>query len=554
MTITMGAQGEKRAMTDTQTAELTILYGSQTGNAEYLAHQIHAKAAKSGEQVELASLEEWLHAGPPQTQRLLVVTSTHDNGHMPDNAAEFWNWLQSLDGGALSGLPYAVLSIGDSMYDDFCKAGHDIDGRLEQSGAVRIVEGVDCDIDFEFTAAKWAGPAVEELLAAEPWAGSAVSTGVVAAESTPTSDIASTARIADARTLSKTGSAKQVTHYELVFDTAFEYEPGDSIAIFPTNSDSLVDDWISRYGDQEVEVGQERRQLRDVLREDVELRLPHPGLIVGLARMKPDSKSIRNVLALIQTGDRERLDAWLWSRDVLDVLTDLDCLDVPIADVIAELRPLQHRDYSIASSPILDDGRVHLTVNGVVYNGHRGPYRGAATDFLAARARDGMPFPVRRLPAHEFRLPGENEPVIMIGPGVGIAPFRAFLRHRRALGTSGSNWLFFGDQHRRFDWLYEDEFGELQEAGVLSRIDVAFSRDQAEKHYVQDEILRGSAEIADWIDRGAYIFVCGDKTSMAPDVDRALTSVLAAATGSEAGGVEALASLKASGRYVKDVY
>lgn len=555
MTITVGAQGGKQAMTDTQTAELTILYGSQTGNAEYLAHQIHAKATKSGQQVELASLEDWLHAGPPETQRLLVVTSTHDNGHMPDNAAEFWEWLQGLDDGALSGLPYAVLSIGDSMYDDFCKAGHDIDGRLELSGAVRIVEGVDCDIDFEFTAGKWAGSAVEELLSAEPWTGNAVSSQVTMFEA-PLSNSESTtaARIADARLLSKAGSAKEVMHYELVFDGAFEYEPGDSIAIYPTNSDALVDEWVCTFGEQDVQLGQERRPLRDFLREEVELRLPHPGLVVGLSRMKPGSERVRGILSLIQSGDREQLDAWLWGRDVLDVLADLDCLDLPIEEILSELRPLQHRDYSIASSPVLDDGRVHLTVNGVAYDGQRGSYRGAATDFLAERAKDGAPFSVRRLPAHDFRLPGGDVPVIMIGPGVGVAPFRAFLRHRQALGTSGPNWLFFGDQHRKFDWLYEDEFGELMNAGMLSRIDVAFSRDQAEKHYVQDEILKGSSEIANWIAGGAYIFVCGDKTSMAPDVDRALTTVLTDATGSDAEGKAALAALRASGRYVKDVY
>lgn len=542
-------------MTDSQTAELTILFGSQTGNAEYLAHQIHAKAAKAGQSVSLSSLEDWLHAGPEDIRRLLVVTSTHDNGHMPDNAAEFWDWLQGQDEGALDGLPYAVLSIGDSMYDDFCKAGHDIDSRLQQLGAMRIVDGVDCDIDFEFTAAKWAGPAVEKLFASAAWGG-AVSAGEAAAgaPSAVAGEREQRARVAEARVLSKPGSAKRVTHYELVFDAPFDYEPGDSIAVFPTNSDELVGEWLAVFADRDVQFGDRLRSLREVLRDDVEIRLPHPGLVVGLARIRPDQPAIRRILALIQSGDREQLDAWLWGRDVLDVLTDLDCLSVPIEELLAEMRPLQHRDYSIASSPVRDDGRVHLTVNGVSYEGTRGEYRGVATDFLAARAQDGAWFTVKRLAAHEFRLPDQSAPVVMIGPGVGIAPFRAFLRHRQAVGASGMNWLFFGDQHRDLDWLYEDELCAMQQDGGLTRLDLAFSRDHAEKHYVQDEIVKGAQELASWIDAGAYIFVCGDKSRMAPDVDRALATVLAQATGSEAGGQAALASLKSAGRYVKDVY
>ncbi|MDN4596697.1 diflavin oxidoreductase [Leifsonia virtsii] len=556
MTLEMNAQGEQEGTSSTDAAELTILFGSQTGNAEYLAHQIHQKAAKSGQHVDLFSLEEWLHAGPPSTKRLLIVTSTHDNGHMPDNAAEFWDWLQGQEPGALDALPYAVLSIGDSMYDDFCKAGHDIDGQLEALGAVRVVEGIDCDIDFEFSAGKWSGPAVEQLLAAEPWSGTTASAGPsdVEAQTGGTGERVRTARIVHAQKLSKPGSAKSVVHYELAFDDDFEYQPGDSLAVFPTNPESLVDEWIAVFGNPEVVVHEEPRSLRSVLREDVELRLTHPGLVVGLSRLKPGSAAVQRIIALIQSGDREELDAWLWGRDVLDVLTDLDCLDLPIEDILDEMRPLQHRDYSIASSPALDEGRVHLTVNGVAYEGARGRYAGTATDFLAARAQDGAPFSVRRLPAHEFQLPASDVPVVMIGPGVGVAPFRAFLRQRQAGAGEADNWLFFGDQHRAFDWLYEEELSDLQDKGALTRLNVAFSRDQAEKHYVQDEILRHGDEINEWINRGAYIFVCGDKNRMAPDVDRALTTVLTRATGSETDAHAALAALKAEGRYVKDVY
>lgn len=540
-------------MTDSETAELSILFGSQTGNAEYLAYQIHAKAVKQGLDAGLASLEDWL-AADRGLKRLLVVTSTHDNGHMPDNASEFWSWLQGLAPDALSGLPYAVLSIGDSMYEDFCKAGHDIDQRLEELGAVRIVESIDCDIDFEFSAERWATPAVQALIESSAWSGAAPLGSTDQVADAPPShgadgDQLCRVRIAASRVLSGEGSAKSVTHYELSFDEgSFDYAPGDSLSVFAENSEALVGRWIDHFGDREVD----GRPLQKILTQDVELRLPHPGLIVGLARRRPNSAPVEALVALIQSGDREALDAWLWGRDVLDVLFDLECQDLPIDELLDELRPLQHRDYSISSSPLRDDGRVHLTVAGVEYEGSRGSRSGTATDFLRARAADGQQFTVRRVPAHEFHLPADDRPMIMIGPGVGVAPFRAFLRERDARGASGDNWLFFGDQHRAHDWLYQEEFEDLGERGVLDRIDLAFSRDQADKRYVQHAMRESAPVIRAWLDAGAYIFVCGDKARMAADVDRALAEILGA--GDAESGQALIAELKRTGRYVKDVY
>lgn len=527
---------------------LTILYGSQTGNAEYLAHQIHEEAEGAGNTASVVSLEDWLHSGEPHLSRLLLVTATHDNGHMPDNAQEFWDWLGTLEPGALDGLPYAVLAIGDSMYDDFCKAGHDFDQRLAELGAERLVDSIDCDVDFEFSAQRWATSAVEALLAASPWTplGEAMPASKAATEDAPVHAARCTARVVASRLLSAEGSAKQVMHYELEFDDgSFDYLPGDSLAIFPTNPDALIDEWIAAFGTAAPEV-------REMLR-DRELRLPHPGLILALGNLRPDSAPIRAALELVTT-DRERLDAWLWGRDVLDVLADLDCLDLPVERIIRELRPIQRRDYSIASSPAADSPRVHITVSQVSYEHGGRHHRGTATAFLSDVARRGDAFDVQRLPAREFHLPPDDVPVIMIGPGVGVAPFRAFMRHRDAVGATGGNWLFFGDQHRAFDWLYELEMTDLRTRGVLDRIDLAFSRDQAEKHYVQDEMRRRAEELRKWLDDGAYVFVCGDKARMAPDVDRALAEILGGASGASGDGPAALASLRSSGRYVKDVY
>ncbi|RIV37963.1 diflavin oxidoreductase [Micromonospora radicis] len=558
MSIQTTDQGDQSIVAAEDSTELAVLYGSQTGNAEYLAHEIQGKASAEGHQVTVSSLDDWLRSGPRQLHRLLVVTSTHDNGHMPDNAAEFWDWLNLLGPGALNGLPYAVLSIGDSMYEDFCKAGHDIDTRLEQLGAVRVVPSIDCDVDFEFTAEKWAAPAVRELLAAAPRPAVAPMIHLLGSAEPDTTargaERIHTARIVASRPLSAPGSAKQVMHYELAFDDGtFEYEPGDSIAVSIANSDTLVNEWLAVFDGGGL-ARHHDQPLRTLLKHEVELRLPHPGLIVGLARRRPDSAAILRIIALMQSGDRAQLDSWLGDRDVLDVLTDLDCLDLPIEEIVPELGRLQRRDYSISSSPLRDSGRVHITVSGVEYAGRRGTYRGAATDFLAERARDGRAFQVQRVPAHEFRLPADAVPIIMIGPGVGVAPFRAFLRHRAALGAPGRNWLFFGDQHRQLDWLYEDEFRQLTEHGLLTRLDVAFSRDQEAKRYVQHEMLANAAEIRSWIAAGAYVFVCGDKAQMAPDVDRAMAVILAGGDATESAGQQALASLKNSARYVKDVY
>lgn len=552
MTMTDSAQQRQVASGDhAGVAGLTILFGSQTGNAEFLAHQIRDKAVAAGDDAIVSSLEEWLH-GDRSLARLLVVTATHDMGHMPDNAAEFWDWINELAPGSLDGLPYAVLSIGDSMYDDFCKAGHDIDERLLELGARRVVDGIDCDTDFEYSAPKWAAATVGKLFEEPAWDSSndlaSTDEGSPAEEPAPRAEPVRLARVVEARPLSRTGSAKHVVHYELDFDDgAFEYQPGDSVAIAPTNAPELVDEWLQAFdADADSAVAEQ-------LRTGVELRLPHPGLLAALARLKPDNAKVAELVESLESGDRGRVDAWLWGRDVLDVVRDLDCLDVTLETLLGELRPIQRRDYSISSSPTADEGRLHITVSEVQYDRDGRKHRGTGSSHLADAAASGAPVEVRRLPAHDFKLPAVDAPVIMIGPGVGVAPFRSFLRQRNAVGAVGRNWLFFGDQHREFDWLYEDEFDELAARDVLHRLNAAFSRDQHAKHYVQHEMLANADEFRRWLADGAYVFVCGDKSTMAPDVDRAMLEILAGnADGRDP--KDALAELRSAGRYVKDVY
>jgi sulfite reductase (NADPH) flavoprotein alpha-component len=540
--------------------DLTILYGSQTGNAEYLAYQINEHATGRGLNTTFSTLDDGITGGIPAWGRLLVVTSTHDNGHMPDNAAAFWEWLQALSDQDLNGLPYAVLAIGDSMYDDFCKAGLDIDGRLSEVGAKRALDPIQCDIDFDFSAMAWAEKAITQLLEFEPMAlaapSSAAAEPFVRSATAPQLDVRITARVAEARQLSRAGSAKRVVHYDLTFDNNFEYSPGDSIEIYPLNTDRLVDEWLYVFGaaEQSIEVDGNIRTAREVLREDVELRVPHPGLLVSLSRLNPNPQPLEDAVDLIRSNDRDALDAWLWGRDVLDVISDLGCLSIPLEQILAELRPIQPRAYSIASSPLADAGHVHLCVSSVAYERDGRLHEGAGTAFLDECATTGTPVSMRRLAAHEFRLPEGDRAAIMIGPGVGVAPFRAFLRHRQFLGTEGKNWLFFGDQRKSVDWLYEDEMRTWAESGLLDKLNLAFSRDQTGKHYVQDEIMQHADEVRQWIDAGAFVFVCGDKNRMARDVDRTLALILGSSKPGSLSGEEALEKLKSEGRYVKDVY
>lgn len=539
------------------TSDLTILYGSETGNAEFLASQILDAATESGTRANLMSLDDWAQLQTHEINRLLVVSSTYDNGHMPSNAGSFWAWLQRLEPDSLEGLPYAVLAIGDSMYEDFCKAAHDIDDQLMELGAMQVVESVDCDVDFEFTAAEWYPEALEALASVDPWEQGELKTDV---RPEPLDDSHDdrffTAHISAHRRLSGPGSTKKVTHYELAFDEEFEYQPGDSIAVFPQNSEELVDDWLKAFNVAEseiIEVGGVEKPLREALREDFELSLPLPGLVLALAQLRPENETAKDAVNVIQRGDRDTLENWMWDRDVLDIIRELGCMDVPLKTVLAELRPLQHRAYSISSSPSSDANSIHITVSGVEYESHGRTHSGVASAFLDRAARNGESFRTKLLEAHEFRLPDNDARMIMIGPGVGVAPFRSFLRHREAVTATGQNWLFFGDREKEHDFLYQAEFEQWQEAGLLGQISLTFSRDQETKHYVHHEMIKRADEIREWLDDGAYIFVCGDKNRMARDVDRALMEIIANGGNSIYAGTE-MAKLKAAGRYVKDVY
>lgn len=527
-------------------SELTILYGSQSGNAEFLAYNVSEAASNAGINAELMSLDDALQAGNVSWQRLLIVTSTHDNGHMPENAAGFWSWLQTCEPSQYAGLPYAVLAIGDSMYEDFCKAGHDFDQEFERLGAVKIVESIDCDVDYDMTSTPWIKKFLSTVPEVEAWSpSSSVEVDAAAVEQFASApEQWHTATIAAQRELSGQGSEKRVLHYELELEDGFEYLPGDSVDIMPRNDEQLVAEWLNAFpGVESVELSGATVPLREALSDRLELRIPHVGLVNALLARIPSSEPADRIRNLLESGDRQELDGWLWGRDVLAVVSELGFVGSDIQLIVDAMRPLQHRSYSIASSPSVAKSRLSLTVSSVRYEHEHRTHVGCGTGFLERSVHE--PILVRRAAANSFRLPENNAPVIMIGPGVGVAPFRAFLQEVESRDDRNETWLFFGDRHRSSDWLYEDEMSAWQKSGVLTRLSLAFSRDQAHKHYVQDEIRAHADALRDWVERGAHLYICGDKNHMAHDVEQALSEVLSSAT---------LNSLREAGRYEKDVY
>ncbi|MFD3838929.1 sulfite reductase flavoprotein subunit alpha [Streptomyces sp. NPDC058642] len=527
---------------DAPAATVDVLIGTQTGNAELVADDVVAGARARGLGGRATALDDVTPEALAAMSHVIVVTSTYGEGEMPDNAGLFWEALQSDTAPRLEGVRYSVLGLGDRGYDDFCQAAKLIDTRLEQLGATRLHERVDCDVDFEEPAGEWT-TAVLDLVAAET---GAKGTGAAEAPKKPRSPwnkrTPYPSRLATNRLLSAPHSAKEIRHYEFdLGDSGITYEAGDALAVVPVNDAALVEALLEHLG------ASGDRESAELLRTEREIRTPSKELIADLVERAPASE----LASVVAHGDRSDLDSWLWGRDVLDLLRDAGPAAPALAELLPFLRPLQARQYSISSSPLAHPGSVHLTVASVRY----GRYEGVASTYLADRV-DASPVGIYLQPNASFSVPADDDaPMVMIGPGTGIAPFRGFLHERAARGASGRNWLFFGDQHRETDYVYEDELTELQTRGVLTELDLAFSRDQAEKIYVQTRMRERSRELYAWLEEGAHLYVCGDASRMAKDVETALLGIIAEQRGrGEDDAAEYLADLRRAKRYVRDVY
>lgn len=535
-----------------QAPAIDILYGTQTGNAEAVANDAADRARAKGFTPRVAELDSVSMDQLAAMQTLIVMVSTYGVGEMPDNACQFWEDLSSTTAPRLENLAFAVLALGDTSYDEFCQAGKLIDTRLEQLGARRMVDRVDCDVDFEDPAEDWLGRAIPQGGGATP---APADTAVPApAKSGWTRKNPYSAVICDNRTLSGTGSAKEIRHIAFdLGDSGMTYEAGDALGVLPINAPDLVAAWLDRLGaPADAAVAGQDQSLGTVLTRHYEITTPSRDLIRAI-EARADNDELSHVLG---NGDKEALERYLWNKDALDLLTLVPEQSLDPAEVLSWLKPLQHRAYSISSSPKAHPGEVHLTVAALRWMHDGRAHRGVCSTYLADLADDAGTTGIFMSPNKSFRVPQDDSvPMIMVGPGTGIAPFRAFLEERQARGATGMNWLFFGDQHRASDFIYADEIAGFSQSGLLTRLDLAFSRDQDAKIYVQHRMLENGKDLFAQLEEGGYFYVCGDATHMARDVDDTLHQIIQTQGGlTPEAATEYVNRLKRDKRYVRDVY
>jgi sulfite reductase (NADPH) flavoprotein alpha-component len=536
---------------------LVLLYGSQTGTAEGLAKKTAKAAEKSGFAPKLVDMAKYESVDLAKEENVLVITSTYGDGDPPDNAQAFWDYLRADTAPPLAHLRYSVLALGDTNYAAFCQFGKLCDERLEKLGAQRVHPRVDCDVDYDAPAKAWTDGVFAAL------AGTGVNCEESAAsihESPITIHDRKNpfpARLFVNRLLNAEGSGKEVRHYEIsLAGSGLSYEVGDALGVVPANCSELVSDLLAALGcDGEEAVktpADSETSLRLALAQHYDITRPSTELLKTAAERGAADGALA---ALLEPARRDDLKKWLWGREVIDVITGLTT-PFTAPELIELLKKLQPRLYSISSSPKAHPGEVHLTVAAVRYDGHGRARKGVCSTFLAERCTADTPVPVFVQTSHGFRLPVDGGvPVIMCGPGTGIAPFRAFLEERRATGAGGRNWLVFGDQKRASDFLYREQLEGWLADGHLTRLDLAFSRDQAEKIYVQDRMRENAAELWAWLESGAHFYVCGDASRMAKDVDAALHQIAETAGGmNPEGAADYVKKLKADNRYQRDVY
>jgi sulfite reductase (NADPH) flavoprotein alpha-component len=558
-----GAQAAPAAPVPTE--PLLIMYGSQTGTAEQLAKRVATEAGRRGFAPRVLDMNAYTSVDLKQERRLVLVTSTWGDGDPPDNALAFWNHLNSEASPKLEHLAYSVLALGDKNYTDFCGAGKKFDARLEQLGARRVLPRTDCDTDYESAAKAWidglwpvlqmAGggePAAPPVSVATPAEAPAKAASPVYGRTNPFP-----ARLIANRKLNAAGSAKDTRHFEIALHgSGLSYEAGDALGVMPANCPALVEELLAALGcdgEEAVKDPQGREtSFRHALMHSYAITQAPASFVQTVAQRSADAA----LLALLDPAQKPALDKHLYGRELIDFLLAYPAVKFAPAEFIAFLRKLQPRLYSISSSPKAHPGEVHLTVAAVRYESHGRSRKGVCSTFLADRVETATPVPVFVQTSHGFRLPADlDRPVIMIGPGTGIAPFRAFLEERQATGAKGRNWLFFGDQSAATDFLYREQLEALQSAGVLTRLDTAFSRDQAEKIYVQNRMQQNAAELWAWLEAGAHLYVCGDAKRMAKDVDAALHQIIQSAGGrNPEQAAEYVQALKTDKRYQRDVY
>jgi sulfite reductase (NADPH) flavoprotein alpha-component len=539
-------------------ATLTILYGSQTGNSKGVANNYKASALEKGFQVNLVSMSDYKPRQLKNETHLVVIVSTHGEGDAPDDAVELYEYLGSKKAPKLPNLKFAVVGLGDTSYEFFCQTGKDFESRLLALGATPIIERLDCDVDYESSVATWTEslnaklkdelvPVVTSQTANLSATASAVS------ESLYNKKSPFAATLTESLKITGRDSVKDIRHIEISLeDSGIIYQPGDALGVWFKNDEALVRRVLaatSTKADDKVKLSDSEFSLIDALVNKLELTLSYPGFVKSyqaasehpeLAKLMSDKTALREYLSISQIVDIvEKYPAKIEAQTLVDAL-----------------RPITPRLYSIASSQAEVEDEVHLTVAHIEYEINGNVNQGGASGFLSTRLQEGEEVNVYVESNDNFRLPADpNTPIIMIGPGTGIAPFRAFIQERDVTEAEGKNWLFFGNPNFTQDFLYQTEWQGYLKSGLLSKISLAFSRDQAEKIYVQDRLQENGKEVFEWLEQGAHIYVCGDAMRMAKDVESTLLALVAEhgnKTADEA--KQYVTNLRKSKRYQKDVY
>jgi len=544
--------------------EATILFGSQTGNSQRLAGRLAEKLKGQGFDVTLSAMNQYKTNKLKETPYLFIVASTHGEGDPPDNALTFYEFLHGKRAPKLEGTKFSVLALGDTSYEFFCKTGQDFDVRLAELGAERIVDRVDCDVDFEEAAAGWlaavSGAVSAASASAVPQAAAGAATGTASApvKSEYTRANPFMAEVLDNLNLNGRGSDRETRHLELSLEgSGLTYAPGDAVGVYPQNDPSLVDDIISFLqwnAEEAVPAGKagETASLRTALLHHYEITVLTKPLLEKAVAFSGNVK----LAELVKPENKEELKAYMNGRDLLDLLRDFGPWTLKAQDVATLLRKLPPRLYSIASSLSAHPEEVHLTIRKVEYEAHGRERKGVCSVYTSERLQSGDKLPIFIQQNPNFKLPvNPDTPVIMVGPGTGVAPFRAFMEEREESGAAGKTWLFYGDRHFVTDFLYQTDWQRMLNDGVLSKLDVAFSRDSDEKVYVQNRMLEHGEELYQWLQEGAHVYVCGDEKHMAHDVQAALISIIGQYGGKSAEEAAAyLSGLQEQGRYQRDVY
>lgn len=543
--------------------EVTVLFGSQTGNCQRLAGSLSSKLREQGFEVTLAAMNSFKPNSLKKIENLLVLVSTHGEGEPPDNARAFYEFLYSKRAPQLENLQFSVLALGDTSYEFFCQTGKDLDHRLEELGAKRLSPRVDCDLDYDDSVAAWFEGVIGSLnagLNAPAIAANALQTAeeLESQESVYSRNNPFKAEVLENLNLNGRGSDRETRHLELSLEGSnLNFEPGDSLGVYPQNHPELVDAIINTMGWSPEELVPFNKKgdegaLREALLHHYEITVLTKPLLEQVA-----SLSTSNALSeLLAPGREQDLKEYIKGRDLLDLIEDFSPWNVPARSFVTMLRKLPARLYSIASSQKANPEEVHFTVRAVRYQTHGRDRYGVCSVHCAERVQPGDSLPIYIQHNPNFKLPANPDaPIIMIGPGTGVAPFRSFLEEREEIGAEGKSWLIYGDRHFVTDFLYQTDWQRMLKDGVLSKLDVAFSRDTEEKVYVQHRILEKSRELYEWLQEGAHLYICGDEKHMAHDVHSALITVIQQEGGMSPEEAAAyLDNMQQTQRYQRDVY